>query len=175
MRGATPGLAGLMAALAMTAGARAEVPAPPPPPATAEAPETLKLSEDPSTPMTLQVMVNGKGPFEFLVDTGSNRTVISRELASSLGLPPGAKVRLREMASTDDEGTVLIDRLAVGNRVVRRIEAPALAAANLGAAGMLGVDALRDLHVVMDFKAMRLSSSPSRAEALDPLTIVFHG
>ena len=174
MRGATPSLAGIMAAVAMMSEARAEVPAPPPPTA-AEAPETLKLSQDPSTRMTLAVMVNGKGPFEFLVDTGSNRTVISRELAASLNLPPGAKVRIREMASTDDEGTVLIDSLAIGKRVVRRIEAPVLAARNIGAAGMLGVDALRNLHVVMDFKAMRMSSSPSRAESLDPRTIVVHG
>jgi predicted aspartyl protease len=174
MRGATLGLASVLASVAMAAGARAEDPVPPAA-ATAEAPQTLKLSQDPSLRLTLAVMVNGKGPFEFLVDTGSNRTVISRELAASLELPAGAMVRIREPSGTDDASTVLIDRLAIGNRVVRRIEAPSLAAENIGAAGMLGVDALRDLHVVMDFKAMHMSSSPSRAEAFDPRTIVVHG
>jgi predicted aspartyl protease len=158
----------------MVACARAEDPVPPVP-AAAEAPETLKLSQSPSLRLTLAVMVNGKGPFEFLVDTGSNRTVISRELAASLGLPAGSVVRIREPGGTDDASTVLIDRLAIGNRVVRHIEAPALAAENIGAAGMLGVDALHDLHVVMDFKAMRMSSSPSRAEVPDPRTIVVRG
>ena len=172
MRVAALGLAGALAAIAMVNGARAEEPVPP---ATAEAPETLKLSQDPSLRLTLAVMVDGKGPFDFLVDTGSDRTVISRELAAALGLPPGAKVRISEDSGTDDASTVLIDALAIGNRVVRRIEAPALAAENIGAAGMLGVDALRDLHVVMDFKALRMSSSPSHAEAFDPRTIVVRG
>jgi hypothetical protein len=65
--------------------------------------------------------------------------------------------------------------LTIGNRVIHHIEAPALAAKDLGGAGMLGVDALRDLHVVMDFKTMRMSSSPSRAEAIDNNTIVVRG
>jgi len=172
----TFGLVGVLAVVAMVAGAHAEDPAPSTPSTTtAEAPETLKLTQDPSLRLTLAVMVNGRGPFEFLVDTGSNRTVISRELAASLTLPPRAKVRISEDSGADDASTVLIDTLAIGNRVVRRIEAPALAAENIGAAGMLGVDALRDLHVVMDFKAMNMSSSPSRAEAFDPRTIVVRG
>jgi len=172
------GLAGVLAAVAVVAGARAEDPVPSTPAtatATAEAPETLKLSQDPTLRLTLAVMVNGRGPFEFLVDTGSDRTVISRELAASLDLPTGATVRISEDSGMDEASTVLIDRLEIGARVIRSIEAPALAAENIGAAGMLGVDALRDLHVVMDFKAMHMSSSPSRAEAYDPRTIVVRG
>jgi predicted aspartyl protease len=172
MGGARLGLAGVLAALAMAGGACAQDAAPP---AAPEPPQTVGLTQDPSQRLTLPVMVNGQGPFEFLVDTGSNRTVISRELASTLKLPPGVKVRIREMAGANDAGTVLIDRLAIGARVIRHIEAPSLAADNIGAAGMLGVDALRDLHVVLDFKAMHLSSSPSRAEVADPRTIVVHG
>jgi predicted aspartyl protease len=175
MGGAAFGLAGVLLVFATAAGARAQEAAPPTPPTPAEAPETLKLSQDPSLRLTLAVMVNGRGPFEFLVDTGSNRTVISHELAAVLKLPPSEKVRIREAAGMADANTVVIDRLSIGNRTVRHIEAPALTAENIGAAGMLGVDALRDLHVVMDFKAMNMSSSPSHAEAVDPHTIVVHG
>jgi predicted aspartyl protease len=174
MRGVALGLAGALALLATVGGARAQA-TQPAAAAPADAPETLKLVQDPSQRLTLQVMVNGRGPFDFLVDTGSARTLISRELAATLQLPPGSKVRIREMAGANDSGTVIIDSLAIGNRVMRHVEAPALAAENIGAAGMLGVDAMRDLHVVMDFKAMHLSSSPSRAEAVDPRTIVVHG
>ncbi len=137
--------------------------------------ETLKLVQDPSTRLTLLVKVNGKGPFPFLVDTGSDRTVISRELASTLNLAAGPVVRMHQTSGVDTVKTVVIDRLTIGRREIRNIEAPALGARDLGAAGMLGVDALRDLHVVMDFETMRLSSSPSRAEPFDPNTIVVHG
>ena len=82
---------------------------------------------------------------------------------------------IRESIGSDEANTVRIDRLAIGKRVIRHIEAPALAAKDLGAAGMLGVDALHNLHVVMDFTAMRMSSSPSRAETVDAHTIVVSG
>jgi len=187
MGGAIAGVACALAVLACATGASARDPTPPSPPAAPPViaapapaeepavPEPLKLTQDLSQRLTLAVTVNGQGPYNFLVDTGSDRTVISRELAASLALPPGARVRLRETVGADEVGTVVIDRLAIGNRVVRHIEAPALAAKDLGAAGMLGVDALRDLHVVMDFKAMQMSSSASRAEAADSRTIVVHG
>jgi predicted aspartyl protease len=138
-------------------------------------PETLPLAQDPTQRLTLPVMVNGQGPFDFLVDTGSDRTVISRELAAKLGLAPGPRVMIHESGGADKVGTVVIDRLKVGKRVINHIEAPALDAHNLGAEGMLGVDALRDLHLIMDFKAMQLSSTPSRAEPLDDHTIVVEG
>jgi predicted aspartyl protease len=141
----------------------------------AAAAQDLPLVQDPSTRLTLAVMINGKGPYAFLVDTGSDRTSISRELAAILDLPPGPRVIIHESAGADPARTVVIDTVTIGNRTIRHIEAPALAAKDLGADGMLGVDALRDLHLVMDFKALRLSSSQSRPEPIDEHTIVVRG
>lgn len=139
------------------------------------APESLQIAQDPTLRLTLPVKINGQGPFNFLVDTGSDRTVISRELAATLGLGPGPRVVIHGAVGADEAATVVIDDLTIGNRVIHHIEAPALGAKDLGGVGMLGVDALRDLHVVMDFKAMRMSSSPSRAEIVDNNTIVVRG
>ena len=36
--------------------------------------------------MTVPVLLSGSGPFRFLVDTGADRTAISRQLASRLNL-----------------------------------------------------------------------------------------
>jgi predicted aspartyl protease len=141
----------------------------------ADAGQDLKLVQDPSTRLTLAVMINGKGPYAFLVDTGSDRTSISRELAAILDLPPGPKVIIHESGGADQARTVVIDSVTIGNRTIRHIEAPALSAKDLGADGMLGVDTLRDLHLVMDFKALRLSSSQSRPEPVDARTIVVRG
>jgi len=165
-------------ALALHGIAAGSVPPPESPPATTEsaAPGAdLKLTQDASTRLTLAVMVNGKGPYAFLVDTGSDRTSISKELADTLALPPGPKVIIHESAGADPARTVVIDQLTIGDRTIRHVEAPALGARNLGADGMLGVDALRDLHLVMDFKALRLSSSRSRPEPMDARTIVVRG
>ncbi|HZL01331.1 MAG TPA: aspartyl protease family protein [Caulobacteraceae bacterium] len=145
------------------------------PPSAVASPEVLKVIQDPTSRLTLPVMIDGQGPFDFLIDTGADRTVISRQLAAKLDLPDGPTVLMHESAGDDDVKTVLIDHLAIGARIIRHVEAPALEADDLGAAGILGVDALRDLHLVMDFKAMRLSSSPSRQEPLDPETIVVRG
>lgn len=178
------GFVGVMAAWigAGGAAARASTPVPlapivaaPTPEEGAGAAESLQLAQDPTSRLTLAVKVNGQGPFDFLVDTGSDRTVISRELAAALGLPAGPNVLMHEPAGADEVKTVVIDRLAIGNRVVEHIAAPAVAAEDLGAAGMLGVDALRNLHLVMDFKTMRMSSAPSRPEPFDGHTIVVHG
>jgi len=163
------------------ASARSEVTTAPLPPAAVAlappeaAPESLQIAQDPTLRLTLPVKINGQGPFNFLVDTGSDRTVISRELAATLGLAAGPRVLIHAAVGADEAATVVIDDLTIGNRVIHHIEAPALAAKDLGGVGMLGVDALRDLHVVMDFKAMRMSSSPSRAELVDNNTIVVRG
>ena len=60
----------------------------------AGAAETLKITEDRSTRMTLPVKIDGQGPFAFIIDTGADRTVISAELAARLNLPRGAPVTL---------------------------------------------------------------------------------
>src|SRR5258708_32982901 len=91
---------GIVAALSW-AGARADTPPAPPlaaatPAPTEEAPESLPLAQDPSLRLTLSVKINGQGPFDFLVDTGSDRTVISLELAATLAPPPGPKVLIHE-------------------------------------------------------------------------------
>lgn len=177
-----PATAVVIGVLMALTGARvfaADTPLAPPVDAAAEPPagppDSLKMVQDPTSRLTLPVMINGKGPFAFLVDTGSDRSVISRELAATLDLPPGPFVRLHETTGADNVKTVVIDQLAVGSRAINHVEAPAVNAQDLGAAGLLGVDALRDLHIVMDFQTMRLTSAPSRPEPFDPHTIVVHG
>src|SRR5690242_2099660 len=58
-------------------------------PQTPNAGQTIETANDPYRRMTAPVALNGKGPFFFVVDTGANQSVISRELASELGLPDG--------------------------------------------------------------------------------------
>jgi len=169
-------LAGSASAQAVADPVQAPAVAPPAatPPGADQTPD-MKLMRSVSSRLTLAVSIDGQGPYDFLIDTGSDRTVISRELATALKLAPGPVVHMQESTGEDLVQTVHIPQLQVGTRTLADIDAPAVAAADLGAAGMLGVDALRDLHIVMDFKTMRLSSSPSHWEPDSPGTIVVRG
>jgi hypothetical protein len=59
--------------------------------------------------------------------------------------------------------------------VVKAIDAPVLETSDLGAEGMLGIDSLRDEHVVMDFKNRTLSATPSSSDDLGAFAIIVRG
>jgi predicted aspartyl protease len=109
-----------------------------------------------------------------VVDTGADRTVISKELAAELGLPPGPPTRLNATSGVELEQTAVIDTLKVGPRTIAHIEAPLLGEANLGAQGMLGIDSLRAQSVVLDFRRRRITVTASRREYDAPGVVVVH-
>jgi predicted aspartyl protease len=114
--------------------------------------------------MTVPVTINGSGPYNFLVDTGSERTIISRELAGSLQLGAGPKTRMHSLTGTNKVATVIIPKLELSRRTMKKIAAPALAQAHIGASGMLGIDSLKSQHIVFDFASKRMALTPSRAD-----------
>ncbi|MGZ8337308.1 MAG: aspartyl protease family protein [Allosphingosinicella sp.] len=124
--------------------------------------ETLELEADHSLRMTVPVNVAGRGPYGFIVDTGAERTVISSELAQTLGLDPGNTAIMYSMTEVSRIVTVVIPRLEVGRRTVSDIHAPALARRHLGAEGLLGIDSLRQQRVELDFERQEMTISPSR-------------
>ncbi len=118
---------------------------------------TLNARTDILARMTVDVMINGQGPFAFAVDTGADRTAISAGLAAKLKLPAGEDVSLNGMAGIDRVRTVTIARLDVGTHHLVNVRAPALKDGDLGVAGLLGIDALAGHRIVMDFDAAKLT------------------
>lgn len=114
------------------------------------------------TRLFVPVEVNGKGPFNFLVDSGADRSVVSTGLASRLGLPPGRRVRLRGMAGAADVDTVEVDTLKIGTSEIFGISAPALPANFIGAQGLIGIDALADQRMMLDFDKLKITVQDSR-------------
>ncbi len=112
--------------------------------------------------LLIDVKVNGKGPFHFLVDSGADRTVIGFGLAARLNLPAGPAVKLQSMAGATQVGTVLIDRLTIGTSEIVGITAPALSERDLGAQGLVGIDALADQRLLLDFDAHTITVQDSR-------------
>ena len=139
--------------------------------------ETIAYAPDPGHRMTVEVNIDGRGPYRFVVDTGAERTVISRELAQTLGLDAGGGITLASVSQVTRVPSVLIPELEVGRRTLPTIHAPALAQRNLGAEGMLGVDSLRSQRVIFDFarRELTLSSSHIEDDRSPPGEIVVRG
>lgn len=123
--------------------------------------DILTLGSDEPGRLTVPVTIGVQGPYPFTIDTGAERTVISRELATRLGLEPGRQVRLTAMSGTTDVATVIIPALSVSSVGATRIEAPLLAAINIGAPGLLGIDTLKDHEVSIDFDTNQMTVRPS--------------
>lgn len=136
--------------------------------------DEIAIGRDLADRMTVAVSVAGQGPYKFLVDTGSERTVISRQLAQRLQLDDGRNAILHSVVGATDVNTVFIPDLRVSGNRISVVDAPALEASNIGADGMLGIDSLRSQRVLFDFKAKTMSITPSSRplEKLEGDTIV---
>jgi hypothetical protein len=160
--------------------ARAQLPADPPvgalaAPAAPDAPvpdSVLAASVDLAGRMTVPVTVNGRGPFPFVIDTGSNRTVVSDVLATHLGLPSSGTLQIRAATALAKTPSVRVADLAVGHRRLTDLRAPVLTLDNLGALGMLGIDAVADQRLVMDFRKNEMTLTRSVRREPEPGTIV---
>ena len=145
--------------------------------ATPPAEAVIDAAADRNLRMTVPVTIDGKGPFPFVVDTGADRTVVSRELATLLNLEPGKSVTMHSMTRVETVDTVVVPRLEVvggGSGGARdELHAPALSEYYLGAKGLLGVDSLKGRRVVMDFRKKTFTVTDSRfRDPQEPDTIV---
>jgi predicted aspartyl protease len=124
--------------------------------------------------VTVPIRIDGKGPWNFVIDTGSQRTVIARELAQRLALPPRSNVTILSMTGRSEASTVAVPRLDFAGGTLDDIEAPVLEGEHIGAAGLLGLDSLHAKRVTMNFRTgqMEIARSSRRAQAADPDTIV---
>jgi predicted aspartyl protease len=116
--------------------------------------------------LTVPVRVSGYGPFRFLVDTGSDRTAISRELAGRLGLPSGANAAVHSITGVTTVSTTDLPSLQLTRKPVKISGAPLLEGVDIGADGIIGVDSLRSQSVLFDFEKQTLSIVPSERATL---------
>lgn len=159
----------LAAALAAVAAAPPDRTPPTIPPASLD--DTLEVTGDAvaakviETRMAVDVMVDGGGPFRFIVDSGADRSVIGAGLARRLGLPAGPAVMLNGMAGASRVDTVRLGQLRIGASVIPDIVAPALPERNLGAQGLLGIDALAEQRLMLDFDKKAITVQDARRPA----------
>jgi predicted aspartyl protease len=124
--------------------------------------DVLALQEQRDRRLTLPVMIDGKGPYHFMIDTGSQATALAREINAELALPPAGRANLLGMASMREVDLVAIDRLEVGKHSIESVSAPLLERENIGADGIIGLDSLQDFRVLINFREPSISLQDMR-------------
>ncbi|MEE4201730.1 retroviral-like aspartic protease family protein [Erythrobacter sp.] len=102
--------------------------------------------------MTVEVEVNGTGPHKFVVDSGADTSVIGTRLAERLGLPPGEPVLLHAMTESRLVERALVDTIELGPSTIHDLELPVLREGDIGGDGMIGLDAVRQQRLMLDFE-----------------------
>lgn len=120
------------------------------------------LAAELGTRMFVDARVNGHGPYRFLVDSGADRSVVGAALAERLKLPVESKVLLQGMAGPSEVGTVFVDTLTLGSSTINAVTAPALPERFLGAQGIIGIDALAEQRLLLDFDARTVTIEDRR-------------
>ncbi len=149
--------------------ANARVPLPddtddlPPPSAPEPVGSRLTTARDATHRLTVDVQINGFGPYRFLIDTGADRSVLSAEVAAAIGLTLGDMVMLRGVVRAIGTETVTIRELSFGSIRCRNLLIPTLPADLLGADGYLGLDVLDKHLVTLDFKRQTLQVTEPRS------------
>lgn len=118
-----------------------------------------------STRMTVEVRINGRGPYQFLVDSGADTSVVGVRIARDLMLPRGQPANLHGMTSSSRVDRVKIDQLTLGQSTIRDLEVPALQERDLGGEGMIGIDALVQQRLMMDFEKRVIKVEDARTPA----------
>jgi hypothetical protein len=104
------------------------------------------------TRLSVEVRVNGQGPYHFVVDSGADTSVVGLRIARDQQLPLGTPALLNGMTSRDWVDRVRVAELTLGPSTIRDLEVPALRESDVGADGLVGIDALVRQRLMMDFE-----------------------
>lgn len=112
------------------------------------------------------VRINDQGPFRLVLDTGANGSAITAAVAHALGIETSATaaVTLHGATGVLDVGSASVDRFAVGDLELRRTGLAIIEDAFGGADGVLGMDALLDRRIFIDFRKDTITLSRSHGQ-----------
>jgi hypothetical protein len=123
--------------------------------------EDLKAREV-STRLNVDVRVNGRGPYRFVVDSGADTSVVGLRIARDLELPLVTPAILNAVTSRDLVDRVKVAQLSIGNSHISNLELPALRESDVGGDGLIGIDALTEQRLMMDFEAHKVRVEDAR-------------
>jgi predicted aspartyl protease len=147
--------------LLLTTGALAQAPAALPD-EHAGGTETIQGRQDRERRLTVPVRIGGSGPFHFVVDTGSQRSLVASSVAARLALPASATLFIVDVGGRQEVATAVADELGIGRRTYRDLVMPVLEDEHLAADGVIGTDNMQGQRVLFDFTRNRLQIGRAR-------------
>lgn len=124
-----------------------------PAPLLAESPVSFELVSGQF--IVVSVLINNSGPYDFMLDTGSNVTLVDPQLIGQLdGVVLGNR-QLETPAGSRSVSCHRIEQVQLGSRAVRSLEVLALSVTSLKGrrvSGLLGQDFLGRFNYVLDYK-----------------------
>ena len=118
--------------------------------------------------LTIDVTIEDKGPYHFVIDTGADRTVIADDVANALGLTRGPLVNVEGVVRTLPAQTVTLSEISFGAVRKEQLVVPVLPRTLLEADGYLGLDVVDGYRVMLDFRNQALLvESPRQALLLN--------
>jgi len=109
----------------------------------------------------VSVSINSRGPFDFLVDTGTNTTLIESDLAAELGLVPVDRMSLTTLTGSEPVPRYFLEEARVGSASVPHLETLAgplqqLRSLDRNIRGILGMNFLAAFSFRLDYEHRRL-------------------
>ena len=122
----------------------------------------VHVSIDARGGIAVHVLVNGAGPFTFILDTGAARSILADDLARQVGAPAVARSEVVTGAGSDVRLVVRLESVAVGSARVEDLLAPLVPASRLSplgpdVRGLLGQDFLSAFNYTLDYRHGRLT------------------
>lgn len=113
--------------------------------------DDVKARQD-STRLNVEVQINGRGPYRFVVDSGADTSAVGLRIARDLQLPVTTPAILNGMTSRELVDRVRVAQFTLGPSTFHNLEMPALREVDLGGDGLIGIDALVRQRLMMDFE-----------------------
>src|SRR4051794_7222503 len=95
--------------------------------------EDLNFKNERDDRLTVSVRLAGAGPYQFLVDTGADRTAVSREIATRLNLQSGDGAELHTVTGVSTVRTARVHNFALTRTPESSVDAAVLDRVNIGA------------------------------------------
>lgn len=124
-------------------------------PGTTEVTATFKIAKD--YLIVVPVTINGSGPYDFVLDTGSNNTMLDQKLADDLALPRGKATTIFGAKGSMSLSAVYADSLSIARATVDGKGLFLFSSANLQGLppkvrGILGEDFLQNFDILIDYR-----------------------